>query len=85
MFATNTSVGILNYATQDKLLTWLKHNFYTTRFTDPIEHRQQLTHGMFALKDADKRKFKIIATLDSIDQRRGTDWRATFPELFKPQ
>ena len=81
MFATNTSVGILNYATQDKLLTWLKHNFHTTRFTDSIEHRQQLTHGMFALKDADKRKFKIIATLDSIDQRRGTDWRAVLPEL----
>ena len=36
---------------------------------------------MFALKDADKRKFKIIATLDSIDQRRGTDWRAVLPEL----
>ena len=85
MFAINSSVGILNHANLDKLLTWLQHNFHTTRFTDPIEHRQQLTHGVFALKDAYKRKSKIIATLDSIDQRRGTNWRATFPELFKQQ
>ncbi len=85
MFAINISVGILNHANLDKLLTWLQHNFHTTRFTDPIEHRQQLTQGMFALKDADKRKSKIISTLDSIDQRRGTNWRATFPELFKQQ
>ena len=83
MFAINTSVGILNHANLDKLLTWLQHNFHTTRFTDPIEYRQQLTQGVFALKDADKRKSKIIATLDSIDQRRGTNYRATFPELFQ--
>jgi molybdenum cofactor biosynthesis enzyme MoaA len=83
MFAINTSVGILNHANLDKLLTWLQHNFHTTRFTDPIEHRQQLTHGVFALKDADKRKSNIISAMDSIDQRRGTNWRATFPELFK--
>jgi sulfatase maturation enzyme AslB (radical SAM superfamily) len=85
MFATNTSVGILNHSNLDQLNTWLQQNFHTTRFTDPIEHRQQLTIGVFALKDADKRKSSIIATLDAIDQRRGTDWRATFPELFRPQ
>jgi molybdenum cofactor biosynthesis enzyme MoaA len=83
MFAINTSVGILNHANLDKLLTWLQHNFHTTRFTDPIEHREQLTYGLFALKDADKRKSRIIDTLDQIDKRRGTDWRTTFPELFK--
>jgi len=83
MFATNTSVGILNSDNLKQLEEWLQTNFHTTRFTDPIEHRQQLTNGVFALKDTDNRKSKIIATLDSIDQRRGTDWRAVFPELFQ--
>jgi hypothetical protein len=82
MFATNTSVGILNYDNLKQLEEWLQTNFHTTRFTDSIEHRRQFTHGVFALKDTDKRKPKIIATLDSIDQRRGTNWRAVFPELF---
>ena len=81
MFATNTSVGVLNHSNLPQLTQWLQTNFHTTRFTDPIEHRQQLTIGPFALKDADKRKSKIAAILDSIDQRRGTNWRATFPEL----
>lgn len=85
MFAVNTSVGILNHSNLEQLNAWLRTNFHTTRFTDPIEHRQQFTVGMFALDGADKRKSKIIAILDSIDQRRGTDWRATFPELVKQQ
>ncbi len=83
MFAVNTSVGILNHNNLDRLNGWLSENFSTTRFTDPIEHRQQLTVGVFALEDADKRKSKIMSTLDLIDQRRGTDWRAVFPELVK--
>ena len=82
MFATSTSVGILNHSNIEQLNKWLQKNFHTTRFTDPIEHRQQSTVGTFALKDADKRKSRIIATLDSIDRRRGTNWRATFPELL---
>lgn len=81
MFAVNTTVGILNHSNLGQLNSWLQENFHTTRFTDPIEHRQQLTTGLFALQDADKRKSEIISTLDSIDQRRGTNWRATFPEL----
>lgn len=83
MFAVNTSVGILNHANLENLNSWLQKNFHTTRFTDPIEHRQQLTTGMFALHDAEKRKSRIVSTLDSIDQRRGTDWRGVFPELIK--
>lgn len=83
MFATNTSVGILNHSNIEQLNKWLQTNFHTTRFTDPIAHRQQLTGGIFALKDADKRKSRIISALDSIDQRRSTNWRATFPELVK--
>jgi sulfatase maturation enzyme AslB (radical SAM superfamily) len=83
MFAVSTSVGILNYSNLDQLNLWLQKNFYTTRFADPIEHRQQLTIGMFALKDADKRKSWIVSALDSIDQRRGTNWRVTLPELLR--
>lgn len=83
MFAVNTSVGILNHANLENLNSWLQKNFHTTRFTDPIHHRQQPTTGMFALHDAEKRKSRIVSTLDSIDQRRGTDWRAVFPELVK--
>lgn len=83
MFAVNTSVGILNHSNLENLNQWLQKNFYTSRFTDPIEHRQQLTLGLFALKDADKRKSRIVETLDQIDTRRGTNWRATFPELIK--
>jgi len=81
MFAVNTSVGILNHSNLQLLTAWLQTNFHTTRFTDPIEHRQQLTMGIFALQDADKRKSRIEIILDQIDQRRGTNWRATFPEL----
>lgn len=81
MFATNTSVGILNHSNLDSLNHWLKTNFHTSRFTDPIEHRQQLTLGVFALKDADQRKSWIVNELDKIDQRRNTNWRKTFPEL----
>lgn len=81
MFAVNTSVGILNHSNLQALTSWLQANFHTTRFTDPIEHRQQLTVGMFALQDADKRKYEIRRALDQIDQRRKTNWRITFPEL----
>jgi molybdenum cofactor biosynthesis enzyme MoaA len=82
MFAVNTSVGILNHANIDVLKSWLQKNFTVSRFTDPIEHRTQPTSGVFSLNNIEKRKSKIVATLDSLDQRRGSDWRATFPELI---
>ena len=78
MFAVNTSVGILNQANIDNLSRWLKENFHTNRFTDPIEHRQQLVHGIFGL---DQSKEKAIEFLIACDRRRGTDWKTTFPEL----
>lgn len=78
MFAVNTSVGILNQYNIDNLNQWLKENFHTTRFTDPIEHRQQLTLGIFALNNS---KEKAIEFLNACDTRRGTDWKTTFPEL----
>jgi len=79
MFAVNTSVGILNYANVDNLTKWLKQNFHTNRFTDPIEHRQQLVLGIFRL-DAGLKK-QAIEFLDACDIRRGTNWKTTFPEL----
>jgi hypothetical protein len=78
MFAVNTSVGILNYYNIDNLARWLKENFHTTRFTDPIEHRQQLVIGRFGL---DQPKEKAIEFLAACDRRRGTNWKTTFPEL----
>jgi hypothetical protein len=78
MFAVNTSVGILNHANVDNLTQWLKENFHTTRFTDPIEHRQQLVLGIFRLGGLKK---QAIEFLDACDRRRGTNWKTTFPEL----
>jgi len=79
MFAVNTSVGMLNQQNLGNLNAWLKQNFHTTRFTDPIEHRQQLTHGIFALNNSKERAIKF---LNECDARRGTNWKITFPELI---
>jgi molybdenum cofactor biosynthesis enzyme MoaA len=83
MFAVNTSVSILNHANLDNLSKWLKQNFYASQFTDPIEHRQQLVQGTFALAGASQRTKQIKRFLDSCDLRRGTNWRTTFPELVE--
>lgn len=79
MFAVNTTVSILNHANLKNLNTWLKSNFYANRVTDPIEHRRQLANGIFALDYPDKSI--VVEFLNSCDQRRGTNWRTTFPEL----
>jgi sulfatase maturation enzyme AslB (radical SAM superfamily) len=81
MFSTNTSTGILNHDNIDNLMLWLKENFHTNNYTDPIEHRTQLTQGLFSLSGASNRKEKIIAFLNDCDARRGTDWKTTFPNL----
>ena len=78
MFAVNTAVGILNQLNLDNLNAWLKQNFHTSRFTDPIEHRQQLTRGTLALTAPMDQAIKF---LDACDARRGTNWQETFPEL----
>jgi sulfatase maturation enzyme AslB (radical SAM superfamily) len=80
MFAVNTTVSLLNQANLDNLNTWLKQNFNSNRVTDPIEHRQQFAHGIFALSHGSISD-SAIKFLDECDQRRGTDWRKTFPEL----
>jgi sulfatase maturation enzyme AslB (radical SAM superfamily) len=81
MFAVNTTVSILNQANLENLNSWLKTNFHSNRVTDPIEHRQQLAFGLFALESAETRKAKIIEFLNNCDARRGTSWPDVFPEL----
>ena len=83
MFAVNTSVGILNYLTLSEVNDWLKTNFYSNRVTDPIEHRQQPVVGLFSLDNAATNSDAIVHFLDNCDNRRGTNWRLTFPELSK--
>jgi molybdenum cofactor biosynthesis enzyme MoaA len=80
MFAVNTTVSILNYANLDNLNTWLKTNFNANRVTDPVEHRQQPAAGLFAIANR-KLTTNMIEFLNACDQRRGTDWQQTFPEL----
>jgi sulfatase maturation enzyme AslB (radical SAM superfamily) len=79
MFGVNTSVGILNQANIGNLSQWLTENFHTTKFADPIEHRQQLVNGILSLSSP---KDKAIEFLDACDTRRGTNWKTTFPELI---
>ena len=81
MFSTNTSVGILNHDNIDTLMLWLKENFYTNNYTDSIDHRTQLTQGLFSLSGVSNRKEKIITFLNDCDARRGTNWKTTFPNL----
>ena len=81
MFAVNTTVSILNHANLHNLDTWLKENFFVSRFTDTIEHRKQLAIGLFAVDGAQQRIYKIKKFLESCDVRRGTNWQEVFPEL----
>ena len=78
MFAVNTTVSILNYHNLGNLSQWLQQNFYKSRFTDPIEHRQQPAIGRFAVSE---NRELALNFLDECDLRRGTNWRTTFPEL----
>jgi sulfatase maturation enzyme AslB (radical SAM superfamily) len=81
MFAVNTSVGVLNYSNLANLSLWVTTNFNKNRVSDPIEHRQQLVNGLFALENYASNSNNIIKFLDDCDARRGTHWRYTFPEL----
>lgn len=81
MFAVNTTVSVLNQNNLTNLNNWLKKHFYTNRFTDPVEHRQQLAHGRFSLRTSILNRGNIIKSLNELDARRGTNWKSTFPEL----
>lgn len=80
MFGINTTVSWLNQHSLPVLESWLKQNFSISRFSDPIEHRKQFAHGPLSCS----RNLDFVRNyLDSIDKRRGTDWRKTFPELVQ--
>lgn len=81
MFATNTSIGVLNHDNIDNLMSWLSTNFSVNKYTDPIEHRTQLTTGVLSLESAKSSPDKIVKFLNDCDARRGTDWNTTFPNL----
>jgi sulfatase maturation enzyme AslB (radical SAM superfamily) len=79
IFAVNTTVSILNQQSLPALQQWLQENFSANRVGDVIEHRQQQVMGLFANTNTDK----IFNFMDECDKRRGTNWRAVFPELSK--
>lgn len=81
MFAVNTTVSVLNVSNVDNLNSWLDANFYINRISDPIERRTQKAHGLFALETEKIKSRYIVEFLDRCDERRGTNWRKTFPEL----
>jgi sulfatase maturation enzyme AslB (radical SAM superfamily) len=81
MFAVNTTVSVLNQDNLANLTQWLRKNFNANRVTDPIEYRTQDAIGIFAVDNTNKKQ--IIDFLNSCDQRRGTDWKHTFPELVE--
>ena len=83
MFAVNTTVSILNHNNLNNLNAWLMENFISNRMGDPVEYRKQYAVGPMALNGFADRKTKIIEFLNGCDKRRGSDWRATFPELTK--
>lgn len=81
MFGINTTVGLLNQDTINELENWLNKNFKTNRVTDPIECKKQPAEGLLSSNNTNWEK--IVEYLDNLDQRRGTNWRDTFPELVQ--
>ena len=78
MFGVNTTVSWLNQHSLTELENWLAQNFSVTKFTDPIEHRKQPAIGVLSCNNSPT---AIKEYLDAIDNRRGTDWKKTFPDL----
>lgn len=76
MFAVTTVVSVLNRRYQDDLKNWLATNFTQSRFQDPVEHRLQDCEGVLDYRSVTPDTVKY---LDSLDQRRGTNWRELFP------
>jgi hypothetical protein len=78
-FNVLTVVSVLNRCYLGTLDEWLKQNFYLSRFQDPIQHRHQDCIGDLSPHAVQGREQDIVAYLDQIDHRRGTDWRRVFP------
>ena len=82
MFAVNTTVSILNKSNINNLNEWLQNNFFVSRVGDVIQHRTQPAAGLFAVETMNKNRQKILNFLTACDERRGTSWLETFPELI---
>lgn len=79
MFGINTSIGILNFNNYNNLKKWIQENFSKNKVSDPVQLYSQPTVGILAKNT--KNKTKVVEYLDSLDNRRGTNWKKTFPEL----
>jgi hypothetical protein len=77
IFDIMTVVSVLNQPYLHHLSDWVKQNYSTNRFTDPVEHRFQPAYGLLATDNP--KKEEVIEYLDQLDLRRGTDWKKTFP------
>lgn len=81
MFEVNTALGILNYHSYPDLQKWFSKNFATNRGTIPVKLKTQDTHGILSCQNKDKKQ--IVNYLNTLDARRNTDWKTTFPELVE--
>lgn len=79
MFAVNTAIGILNKENYSNLKKWFEKNFNANRVTDPVEFKTQLTSGILSIENTNSKN--VINYLDTLDKRRNTNWKKTFPEL----
>lgn len=79
MFGVHTTVSILNSHRMDQLNTWLDENFNQNRCGDPVFRSTHLATGRLDLRTVTASTFEF---LDSIDRRRGLNWRELFPELL---
>jgi len=81
MFEVNTALGILNYYSYLDLQKWFSKNFATNRATDPVRLKTQDTMGILSYRN--KNKKQIVDYLNTLDARRNTNWKTTFPELIE--
>ncbi len=81
LFDVNATVSILNQNSIDKTENWFATNYNKNRLGDPITFRKQYAYGSLAIGND---KVKALEYLDTLDKRRGTNWRQTFPELIDP-
>ena len=83
MFGINTTVGVLNMHSIVNLENWISDNFASNRMGDATVINKQLATGILETNNLTKDPKMVVSYLNSLDKRRGTDWRTTFPELAK--
>lgn len=79
MFAVNTVVSLLNSDTHLRVQAWVQRHFPTNRSGVPIVCNVNESNGLLNRKQViDSRD--PVEYLDSLDRRRNTNWRKTFPD-----